>query len=477
MAWTRAMKTNDVTEKSGIVIAGAGGAGLAAALAAVESGASSVTVLEKRRFPGGTSSLASGIFACESPVQARLKIVADRDALFRKAMDWAHWEKVDPKILRAFINRSGDTIRWLENKGLRFEVIRFYPDQVPLVQHNIVGTGARLVKVLAQQCRRRGVDILLNATATRIIIDKKGRVGAVRFIQGGEEKELPALGVVIATGGFAGNPGLLKKLCPAYRENLVLSGLPLEGDGLALAAGAGAALADFATVLKEGPRLDRRRWPLMHFERDPSALWVNRRGERFIDETAGYHVFEAVNGMLAQSGGIAYALFDADIKQLFEEKMPGIDAALRAEAGKGRVHVAETWQDMAAWLGADPGVLEKTVARYNDLCDRGYDEDLGKDRRYLRPLRRPPYYAIKGIATILDTIGGVVINERMEALDTGKRPIPGLYAAGVITSGWESDVYCSELSASAFGFAVNSGRIAGENAAAYVMSTERKGRP
>jgi fumarate reductase flavoprotein subunit len=207
----------------------------------------------------------------------------------------------------------------------------------------------------------------------------------------------------------------------------------------------------------------------MHFERDPAALWVNRNGERFIAETAGYHVFESVNGLLAQPGGVSYALFDAAIKEKFAEKMPDIDTALRAEAGKGRVRIAETWQEMAGWIGADPAVLEKTVARYNALCERGYDEDLGKDRRYLRPLRRPPFYAIRGIATILDTIGGIRINERMEALDAGNRPVPGLYAAGVITSGWESDAYCSELSASAFGFAVNSGRIAGENAASYIM--------
>jgi fumarate reductase flavoprotein subunit len=474
---TRARINRNEAAGAGIVIAGGGGAGLAAALAAVENGASRVTVLEKRRLPGGTSALASGLFACESPVQARLKIVADRDVLFKKAMDWAHWEKVDPKVLRAFINRSGDTIRWLEEKGLRFEVIRFYPDQVPLVQHNIVGTGARLIKVLAQECRRRGVAITLKAAATRIVLDDRGRVGGVGVLHGGEEKEIAARSIVIATGGFAGDPGLLEKYCPAYSKDLVLSGLPLTGDGLALAAGAGAALADFATVLKEGPRLDRRRWPLMHFERDPAALWVNRNGERFIDETAGYHVFESVNGMLAQPGGVSYALFDAAIKEIFAGKMPDIDTALRAETGKGRVHIADNWQDMAAWTGADPAVLENTVARYNALCDRGYDEDLGKDRRYLLPLRQPPYYGIKGIATILDTIGGIVINERMEVLDTGRRPVPGLYAAGVITSGWESDVYCSELSASAFGFAVNSGRIAGENAAAYIMSSTEEGRP
>jgi fumarate reductase flavoprotein subunit len=120
-------------------------------------------------------------------------------------------------------------------------------------------------------------------------------------------------------------------------------------------------------------------------------------------------------------------------------------------------------------------VLKTTVARYNELCSRGYDEDFAKERRYLMPLNTPPYYAIKGVATILDTIGGIRINERMEVLDERNRVVPGLYAAGVVTSGWESEIYCSELSASAFGFAINSGRIAGENALRFA-ATRKQGK-
>ena len=73
---------------------------------------------------------------------------------------------------------------------------------------------------------------------------------------------------------------------------------------------------------------------------------------------------------------------------------------------------------------------------------------------------------------ILDTIGGIRINERMEVLDIQDKPIRGLYAAGVATSGWEAETYCSDLSGSAFGFAINSGRIAGENAAAFIYRHE-----
>jgi fumarate reductase flavoprotein subunit len=454
-------------EQAKIVVIGGGGAGLTAALTAAEAGTINIVLLEKRGSVGGTSALAGGIFACESPVQARQHIVADRDDLFRRAMDWAHWRQVDPRIVRVFINRSGDTIRWLENKGIEFQIIRFYPDQVPLVQHNVTGTGAQLTKTLTREARQRGVTILTKAAVTTILRDDSGYVIGVRVKRHGVTMDIRSSAVIVSTGGFAGNPELLQRLCPSYNSDLVLSGLPLTGDGFLMAENAGAAVANFVTVLKEGPRLDPHQWPLHHFERDPLALWVNLNGERFVDETLGYHVFESVNALLAQPKGISFALFDDSFRDIFRITMPDIDVALEGEVKKGRVFKTHSWPEMAGAMGCESVTLEATVDRYNTLCDRGYDEDFSKEYRYLRPLTVPPFFAIKGISTILDTIGGIIINDRMEVLDINNRPIPGLFAAGTVTSGWESEVYCSDLSASAFGFAVNSGRIAGENAAHF----------
>jgi fumarate reductase flavoprotein subunit len=118
-------------------------------------------------------------------------------------------------------------------------------------------------------------------------------------------------------------------------------------------------------------------------------------------------------------------------------------------------------------------MLKATIVEYNDFCNHGYDAIFAKERRYLLPLRRAPYYAIRCQPHILDTIGGIRINERMEVLDNNDKPIRGLYAAGVATSGWEAETYCSDLNGSTFGYAINSGRIAGENAAEFI-STSRK---
>ena len=470
---TSGKDADDMKMSADIVIIGGGGAGLAAALEAVEKGAGSVIVIEKRSKLGGNTALAGGLFACESPVQVRQRIVADGDELFHRAMEWAHWSRIAPKILRAFINKSGDTIRWLESKGLEFDLIRFYPDQVPLLQHNPRGGGAYLVKVLSKECRELGGRILAKTECRRIIRDKKGSVTGIVVSSSSGETEIMSGSVVIASGGFAGNKELINKYCPDCADGMALSGLPLKGDGLYLAAGVGAAIEEYATILKEGPRFDLHKWPLMHFERDPSALWINKNGERFIDEAVGYHVFESVNAMLRQPDKVSCALFDAVIRRQYEEKMPGIEEALQAESEKSRVKTAGSWDEIAGWTGADAEVLKATVARYNDFCARGHDEDYAKERRYLVPLTEPPYYAIRGLSVILDTIGGVRINERMEVLDKQNHVIPGLYAAGVVTSGWESELYYSDLSASAFGFAINSGRIAGENALHYAAARKQ----
>jgi fumarate reductase flavoprotein subunit len=471
-----------------MVIIGAGGAGLAAALAAVEKGCGDIIVLEKREKPGGTTALAGGLFACQSPVQIRRRIDADPDYLYKKAMDWAHGRGIEPRILRAFLNKSGDTIRWLEDKGLEFDLLQFYPGQEPPVQHNPKGQGARLIQVLARECRDKGVEIWLNSGVKKIKRERRGKVNGVLVVKDGEEIAINAGSVIIATGGFCGNEKLRKKYLPPSYQGLALSGLPLTGDGITLAEEVGAAIAEFATAIKEGPRYDLYTWPLMAIERDPVTVWVNKKGERFTDESTGYHVFESVNAMLQQPEQTSYTLLDEGIRRGLEEKglmlrQPGkrgagsskgprLENALKSEAARGGMKIAGSWDEIAVWTGSDPEVLKDTIAEYNRCCDRGYDEIFGKERKYLQPLREAPYYAVRGIAVLLDTVGGIRINERMEVLDGEGNSIPGLYAAGVTTSGWESEIYCSELSASAFGFAINSGRIAGENAADSITSSK-----
>jgi fumarate reductase flavoprotein subunit len=133
------------------------------------------------------------------------------------------------------------------------------------------------------------------------------------------------------------------------------------------------------------------------------------------------------------------------------------------------VKIAKSWKEIANWIGADPKVLRNTINEYNSFCKDKYDEMFFKERRFLQPLQTPPYYAIKCYQGFYNTIGGIKINHYMEVLDEKDNPIPGLYAAGTDTGGWESRTYCLPLSGNAFGFAINSGRMAGENATKYLL--------
>ena len=144
----------------------------------------------------------------------------------------------------------------------------------------------------------------------------------------------------------------------------------------------------------------------------------------------------------------------------------GLEKGLQEQADKGRVKISDTWDGVADWMGVDRKVLKATIDEYNTACDQGHDPLFAKDQRYLVPLRTPPYYAVKCDTDFHNTVGGIKINENMEVIDKQDNPIPGLYAVGVDAGGWSSDVY--HALGFAIGFALNSGRIAGENALKFV---------
>lgn len=461
-----------------VVVVGAGGSGLASAIAAAENGAK-VVVLEKRHGAGGDTALAGGLFAAESPPLKRLKNDSNADELIRRALSYAHW-KTNPRIVRAFIKRSGDTIGWLEKVGVKFfEIAEYYPTQGPRIMHLPEGMGAGLIQVLVTKSKSLGVTLLCDTAATKILTDKSGRAVGVSAVTKEEEITVASKCVIIAAGGYGGNRDLLEKHYPQYTDELHLIGLPHQGDGLRMAMEAGADTEGLGTLLLRGPYF-RGSTQVLTVATEPTTVWVNRRGERFIDEAMGFNWPEAANALNRQPGRISFTLIDEAIKREFMTTGPikgyrnpalkpleKLERQLSSEAAKGSVVISDSWDEIARWIGAEPKTLKKTINEYNFSCNRGYDDLLFKQRRFLVPLSTPPYYALRCCQGFLGTIGGIRINHDMEVLDEHDKKISGLYAVGAGTGGWESDTYCLELSGSAFGFAINSGRIAGENAVKY----------
>lgn len=467
-----------------IVILGAGGGGLAAAVAAAEEGAR-VIVLEKRGSAGGNSAMAVGLFACESPVQKRQRIDAGKDQCFKIAMNYSHW-RINPRIVRAFIDKSGDTIRWLEDRGLKIEkVFPGYPNQAPLVWHVPEKWGIGLVKVLLKHCADRGVAVLCQTAAKKILTDKSGKAAGVLAVNTKENKEykITAKSVIVATGGYGGNKEMLRKYYAGYNEEMLCRGVPNTGDGIMMAMEAGAATEGLG-ILQLGAPHFRGFYNLWSVALNPEAVWVNKNGERFIDESVGLLYFESVGALLRQPGQTSYSLFDDRIRRVIleeglttwatltfgTEKLPMamLDKQIKLSLEKGIVRVADSWEEIARWAGVPPKALKATIDGYNACCDVGHDGVFAKERKYLAGLRTPPYYALECHVAFLGTIGGIKINERMEVLNRQDSVIPGLYAVGIDAGGWEGENYCGVLSGSTFGFAVNSGRIAGEIAAGYV---------
>jgi len=463
--------------KTEIVVIGAGGAGLAAAVAAAELGAK-VTVLEKRRVSGGNTVFAAGMFAAETSMQKGMNIDARNEDFYKIAMNYAHY-RLNGRLVRAFIDKSSDTVRWLEKKGIKFErLFTWYPNQVLRAQHCANKFGPDVIRLLVGDCNKMDVKIFTNTPARKILVDSSGTITGVLAGRRDNQFKVAARAVVIATGGFGGNKRLLKKYCPDYTEDFVNRGIPMMGDGFLMATDIGAATEGEGTLQLEGPFFPGY-GPLWRIIEEPGTLWVNKRGERFTDEAIASNDFESVNAVIQQPGKVSYTLFDEEIKRGFLRDglvrvlgrpvtPEGLEEELRTYSEKGEVKISNEWDEIAGWIGASPGVLKANIEEYNVCCDNGYDSVFAKDRRYLQPLRRPPFYAVKGYPSYLTAIGGIKINHKMEVLDKSDNIIPGLYAAGNDTGGWELDTYNALLTGATVSFALSSGRICGENAVSYV---------
>jgi len=490
------VKTTYENIEGDVVIIGGGGAGLPAAISAKRAGAKNVIILEKTSVPGGNAALSHGIFAAESPAQKRQGLNVFADKLFIDRMEEAEW-KVDPELSRDLIYKSKEILKWLADKGLVLDYVIalagsegfessenaprvFHMFEAELDKDKAIGT--KLIDTLVRECGYLGVKLLCNTTAKKIINDKYGRVKGVLADTKDGSINITANSVIIAAGGFAGNKNLIEKYFPSFGD-VYNNGLPhMTGDGILMAAEAGAADDDQVSLGFMGPHHYPWAMSLNLLLRRPHVMLVNKNGERYIGSPrkGGTHALNR------QPGKICYALLDSallrDIIRKREvcgsgEQAMGDNGAwldvleddLKKESAEGKVKIAETWEEIAEYTGAKPEVLKATVERYNSFCDKRYDEDFLKESRYLIPLRIPPYYAVLGRQGFDGTGGGIKINSRMEVLDKQGSPVAGLYAAGDNAAGFLSIAY--KYPGQALAFALYSGFASGENAAKFSLGT------
>ena len=191
-----------------VVVVGAGGSGLAAAVAAAEGGAR-VIVFEAKAIAGGTTNFPMGAFAVESNMQKERNITLTRDEAFELMMDYSHY-RANARLVRAFVDKSASTIEWLQQQGVEFSEPSTTVPGAPKTWHLIKGRGGALVKALVTKAKEKGVDIRLNAPVKKIV--KEGnRIAGVIAEEDGKPVSVKAKAVIVATGGYGGNKEWVKK--------------------------------------------------------------------------------------------------------------------------------------------------------------------------------------------------------------------------------------------------------------------------
>jgi len=465
-------------------VVGAGGAGLTAALTLALGGAD-VIVFEKMKFAGGSTNFAEGIFAVESSLQRRRNIMISKEEAFKEHMEFSHW-RANPRLVRAIIDKSGETIDWLIAQGVEFVgPMSLYPGG-PRTWHVVKGERhcAEVIKALLARLDEKKVKIYYETPAKDLIKTADGKVkGVIAEDKQGNTIKVEAKAVIIATGGFANNKEMLARYTRAHPNLELLGNMGKTGDGIRMAFEAGAAEKGIDVVQLTGPYVKGERGiSTLYACLSQPFLWINKLGDRFMNE-ATFKFPYVGNALTEQPDQMMYTLFDEDSKKSLQEKgldlgmgvyvptgtkLVDIDADLESGMKNGQVFVADSIMALAEQIRVDPKALAATVEEYNEFCDRRKDDLFGKPSRYLYPIRTAKFYAIRGYASATGTIGGVKINHKAEALDTDFRVIPGLYVAGNDAGGFYGDSYEATSSGGTMGFAINTGRIAGESALDFI---------
>ena len=469
-----------------VVIIGAGASGMTASVAAAEGGAK-VVLLEKMGVVGGTGNFGEGIFAAESHIQRAKNINYTRDEAFKFLMEYTHW-RANARLVRAIIDKSPDTIAWLEKQGVEFtEPAANYPGGL-MTWHLMKGRGKGAIQALYAKAQQLGVKVMLKTPATDLIVKDGAIKGVIAKNAEGQTIHIHSKTVIIASGGFINNKEMLAKYTDFGPDIVPVGSINKTGDGIKMAWAAGA--DSFGTgVLQlyrpgipgEGPESQ-----LNAPARQP-YLWVNQLGERFCDETVIFSWPYAGNALANQPGRVMYVIIDENTKNYMIEKgidvgvgvmvpvatkLTKLDDEIKRGAEKGKVFVADSIEELAKKINVPDANLKATIDEYNKMADQRQDTLFVKSNKYLQPVRKSKFYAFRAVPFALGSLGGIKINHNTEVLDTKQQAIPGLYAVGNDAGGMYGDSYDVVLAGGTWGFAANSGRIAAENSLKFIGITK-----
>ncbi len=494
----------DSTVEADVVVVGAGGAGMTAAITAAAEG-KSVVILESQSMVGGNSVRATGgmnagktvyqdenEFGESAGVEKTLKTAAEKyadnetiTALAKTVSEqWAayqanptgYFDSVelmeldtmiggkginDPELVETLCANSADAIDWLDEHGITLHnVSSFGGASVKRIHRPVnaegktVSVGSYMIPLLQENCEKAGVKMMLDTTATEILTDANGAaVGVKATGASGETVTVNAKAVVLASGGFGANLDMVVKYKPELKGFMTTNAPGIQGQGIEMAQAIGAATVDMDQI-QIHPTVEANTAALItEGLRGDGAVLINAEGKRFIDEVGTRDVVSAAE--IAQTGSYSWLVVD--------QAMVDASSVIQGYIKKGYTVTGATYEELGEAMGVDAAAFAETMEKWNGYVEAKNDPDFGRTS-FANPLNTAPYYAVKVTAGVHHTMGGLKINANTEVLNEKGEVIPGLFAAGEVTGGVHG---ANRLGGNAVADFTVFGRIAGAAASDY----------
>ena len=496
-----------VSYDADVVVIGAGGAGMTAAMTAADAG-QKVVILESQAMVGGNSARATGgmnaaktvyqdenefdqaagvektlataaeKYADNETITALAKTVSEQWAAYQ-ANPTGYFDSVElmeldtmvggkginnPELVKTLCEGTADAIDWLDENGITLHnVSSFGGASVKRIHRpvneegKVVSVGAYMIPLLQENCEKRGIDIVLNTTVDTILTDANGAaVGVSGTDKDGNTVVVNAKSVILATGGFGANLDMVTQYKPELAGFMTTNAAGAQGQGIEMATAIGAGTVDMDQI-QIHPTVEANTAALItEGLRGDGAILVNANGERFVDEVGTRDVVSAAE--IAQPGSYSWLIVD--------QAMADASSVIQGYIKKGYTKTGATYEELAKELDIDPATFANTMETWNSYVEAKNDPDFGRTS-FANPLNNGPYYAIKVTAGVHHTMGGVTINSATEVLKEDGTVIPGLFAAGEVTGGVHG---ANRLGGTAVADFVVFGRIAGESAANYASA-------
>jgi fumarate reductase flavoprotein subunit len=433
------------------LIIGAGACGMVAALAAQEAG-QEVLVVEADAVPSGSTALSAGLIPAAGTTMQAAAGIDDRPDLFASDIQAKAKGENDPELVTALATGSAPAIDWLASRfGLPFSVVTDfdYPGHSRRRMHGLpTRSGRELVDRLRTTCEAQGIDIICNRRAETLFTDHGRITGVAARRADGSVEDIGCDRLILACNGFGGNRDMVRDLMPDIADAVWFGHDGNRGEAITWAAGLGAATRHLGAYQGHGnvahPHGILITWAVI----TEGGVQVNANAERFWNEAQGYS--EAARHVLAQPGGIAWAIFDSRIAGIARQF-----ADFKQAEAQGAIRVADTLADLAALCDLDAARLTETITG----LPRDHTDAFG--RVFTGPPLTPPYCAVRVTGALFHTQGGLDVTPQGQVKRTDGTVFENLFAAGGAACGVSGKGDSGYLSGNGLLSAVVLGRAAG----------------